>query len=406
MKYGTSVVLLLALVICIPTVLYSCAQASAAITAGGQEMNENVSYSFDNVIQMRGFAPAQKTASVLLKGYYSSSDGGGGMFYWDPGSTLEDDGGLVIAPDNVDAGRYVRICESDYRNVKWFGAVGGGSSDDTEAIKNAIASLPASGGTVLFPGGTYCISDTLQIGSGDGEGVMSDVSGIKLIGCGATIRAAKEIDVMISINGRISGVVIDGIDMYAAQRAKTCVFARAVNSLRISNLTMSMFTECGLYMTGGKTTGSGNADCRFESVNAVSIADNVICLFIDGDGTTCPTENCTFIDSRFDIHTTSGSMAALIRLAHGIDFYRCHFVGYNDDASEYLVLEASSDGSPYGNTFYDCSVKRIKVIEENGHSIGDSFFCGYGTYDMETCPTHPRLHGITDSGMPFQLGGS
>ncbi len=416
MKKIKTIIGFLSVLFACAVVFTSCAGASLsninALT--DQELNANaaevdmgsvITYSFDNVMQMRKFVPGQNTASVLLKGYYYTTDGGGGMFYWDGESTLEHDGGIVIAPNNAEKGRYIRICESDYRNVKWFGAVGSGSNNDTDAIRKAIASLPPSGGTVYFPGGTYCINDTINIGNGDGEGVRSEYNGIKLIGCGCSIRATRDIDVMISINGRICDVVIDGIDIYANQLAKTCILARAVNSLRVSNLAVSMFTECGLHLIGGKTNGSGNVNCTFESVNSVSIVNNVICVLIDGDGTNCPTENCRFIDSRFDVHTTAGSMATLIRNAHAIEFYRCHFAGYNDEESEYLVLEATADGSPYGITYYDCSVKRIKIIEENGNSIGDSFFYGYGTYDLEDTPDHPRLHGITDSGMPFNLGG-
>jgi hypothetical protein len=51
-------------------------------------------------------------------------------------------------------------CVSDkqndgYANVRDFGAIGDGAHDDTKAIKNALASLPNEGGTVLFPPGHY-----------------------------------------------------------------------------------------------------------------------------------------------------------------------------------------------------------------------------------------------------------
>ncbi len=385
-----------------------------ADTAEGT-MDNNVMFSYGSVTQMRKYNPGPNKVSVLLKGYFYSGDGGGGMFYWDPDSELEHDGGLVIAPNDTKVGRYIRICESDYRNVKWFGAVGSGSSNDTDAILNAIASLPASGGTIRFPGGTYNVSQTLNIGNGDGVSVRSDFNGIKLIGCGAgfgiygdkeptVIKAVRDVDAVISVNGRISDVVIEGIEINCASLAQTGIFARAVNSLRISNVSIRMFNKSGLHIVGGTGIGNGNVNCRFESVNAISTTDNITCLLIDGDTNTCATEDCTFIDCRFDIHTTAGSNSVIIRNAHGLDFYRCHFAGYNDKESNYLVLDSSVDGTPYGNTFYDCSILRINVIEEGGHTIGDNFFYGYGTYDNELPPTHPRLHGITDSGIPFQIG--
>lgn len=41
------------------------------------------------------------------------------------------------------------------RNVRWFGAVGDGTTNDTAAIAGAITSLSASGGAVYFPAGFY-----------------------------------------------------------------------------------------------------------------------------------------------------------------------------------------------------------------------------------------------------------
>lgn len=46
-------------------------------------------------------------------------------------------------------------------SVKDFGATGNGTTDDTAAINAAIQSLPANGGAVYFPSGTYKISDNI-----------------------------------------------------------------------------------------------------------------------------------------------------------------------------------------------------------------------------------------------------
>ena len=51
-------------------------------------------------------------------------------------------------------------------NVKAYGAIGNGSSDDTEAFQNAIAAAAAKGGgTVFVPAGYYCLSSTLSLPS-------------------------------------------------------------------------------------------------------------------------------------------------------------------------------------------------------------------------------------------------
>lgn len=56
-------------------------------------------------------------------------------------------------------------------NVKDYGAVGDGVTDDTTAINNAIAALGANGGAVFFPAGDYRV-----------EGTITLVDGLSLVG--------------------------------------------------------------------------------------------------------------------------------------------------------------------------------------------------------------------------------
>ena len=42
---------------------------------------------------------------------------------------------------------------------------------------------------------------------------------------------------------------------------------------------------------------------------------------------------------------------------------------------------------------------------DDGRYWGSSSVNGYGTYDNEDIPDHPMLSGITDSGLPFRIGG-
>ena len=73
-----------------------------------------------------------------------------------------------------------RLIEGAEVNVKDFGAVGDGVTDDTAAIQAAIDSL-SSGGIVNLPVGTYLTSATINI----------NVAGIHLSGSGSTVGNVK-----------------------------------------------------------------------------------------------------------------------------------------------------------------------------------------------------------------------
>lgn len=74
-----------------------------------------------------------------------------------------------------------------YADVRAYGAVGDGSTDDTSAIQAAVDGLPTStpnGGTVLFPAGTYLVSSAITTGS------LSNIH-FRGMGTGATIIRAN-----------------------------------------------------------------------------------------------------------------------------------------------------------------------------------------------------------------------
>ena len=69
--------------------------------------------------------------------------------------------------------------QAGWLNVKSYGAVGNGSSDDTAAINSALAALPARGGIVYFPPGRYRASTKIALPDkrvsllGDGIGIST-----------------------------------------------------------------------------------------------------------------------------------------------------------------------------------------------------------------------------------------
>lgn len=97
--------------------------------------------------------------TVLVKGYYADGDGGGGDFYWDSTSTETDNGGTIIKATAITTGRWKRLFSGEI-NVRWFGATGDNSTDDTTTIQSAIDA--SSSQVLFFPTGNYVTTAALN----------------------------------------------------------------------------------------------------------------------------------------------------------------------------------------------------------------------------------------------------
>ena len=82
--------------------------------------------------------------------------------------------------------------EAPHADVRAFGAVGDGATDDTAAVLGAIASLAATGGVVSFPTGHYVVTQQLTFPTTqDASGVVTQRP-YKLEGAGAFFAARNE----------------------------------------------------------------------------------------------------------------------------------------------------------------------------------------------------------------------
>lgn len=93
------------------------------------------------------------------------------------------DGDLLVKPSGTTTARGVRARFGEVANVRDFGALGDGVTDDTAAIQAAVDGLPAIGGTIYFPPGTYLFTTTVFLPSnttvkGDGPAtIMKAIAG-------------------------------------------------------------------------------------------------------------------------------------------------------------------------------------------------------------------------------------
>jgi hypothetical protein len=105
-------------------------------------------------------------------------------------------------------------------DVRAYGAKGDGVTDDTTAIQTAINALPGAGGTILFPAGTYIVSQALALpsfgsylitGSGAGAAALrANFTGSQaLLQITPTLTCTAVVDVAIqnmSLDGNNTGV--------------------------------------------------------------------------------------------------------------------------------------------------------------------------------------------------------
>ena len=90
-------------------------------------------------------------ATILIDGYAAANDGGQGFYSWNPTYTGPTDP-LNIYPNGGTTGAWQRLRTDPLYSVRWFGAKGDGSTDDTAAIQQCINTIYNNPfGTLYFP---------------------------------------------------------------------------------------------------------------------------------------------------------------------------------------------------------------------------------------------------------------
>ena len=156
---------------------------------------------------------------------------------WVDGTPMDDSkvDGVVYRklPASVGGGYVKRVFPEGFVNVKWFGAVGDGVTDDTAAITSAVSVF----NKVRFEAGKV-YRTTSQIS------VVKD--NIERRGQGATILVDDEIAAVVDIAG--SGIKISQLNLNGNSLAQRGYFIRGFD---IS------LTDCEIYSTLGRTSSGG-----------------------------------------------------------------------------------------------------------------------------------------------------
>jgi hypothetical protein len=224
---------------------------------------------------------------LWLVGYTSPADGGEGMFAYSSSDIASVDNGGTVIVDGTGR-RWHRETGEDPYSVKWFGATGNNTTDDTAAISSCFAAAMSA---VYVPFGTYRVSsgfvalNALRLfGDGNTQSVFSPsvaVSVFTSVASGsiqinnigfaypATAASPGVFAVVLAPSGSsatasgMSNVVITGAAAgIQAQGApdlvldSVFVYGFSTTAALISASTNVNMTNCGFYGSVGSTTSS------------------------------------------------------------------------------------------------------------------------------------------------------
>ena len=115
--------------------------------------------------------------TMILNGYHTAGDAPLAVYVWDPTSTLSDNGGSVIKPNDTSVGRWIMVLQHDYIDIRHFGCFGGANyyvaNELASEFAHAVNYANTKGVDVLitngfykFVGGNYRINSSLRVTDG------------------------------------------------------------------------------------------------------------------------------------------------------------------------------------------------------------------------------------------------
>lgn len=308
----------------------------------------------------------QSAAGTVGQGYYLSprraADAVGGVLQAGSNVTLTRTGSNVIISSSGGGGGTDLVF-----NVKDYGAVGDGTTNDTTAVTNAIAAaVTAGGGIVFFPYGSYQVRTQITIGG----------SNIALVGAQATINGSADTQYRkFYATGRsklsFRGLTFDGL--YSS--ATTGIGAAAIE---LTNCT-DVIIEDNIFKNNAKDGIYLLGSCARVQIDGNTFTNNFCDIFSDDDTTNQPTK-ISVINNRFYSGisgTTKASLSGAMKFS-GVT---------NSNSSAQNVISGNvittpgemgielqtsvNDSSISGNTIYgakfDISVSGVERVAINGN---------------------------------------
>lgn len=240
----------------------------------------------DTVAELQSRRPVPgETVRVL--GYAAAGDWGAArLFVHDPDSAAAADGGLVFTNASA-SGRYVAADRGGDYHVKWWGAVGDGSADDTVALQKAIdattANVSDSPGRLHLGLAAYKVTSTIWI-----------TNSISLVG--STPHGAQAYGPLVNKGSMIIGHGLTNSATLRLQKRELTNFLYKVylKDFRVSRETgatrggygiecngLSEFVFDGVHINGDFSQGLRFASSTLGKVSNMQISANDIAVAFD-----------------------------------------------------------------------------------------------------------------------------
>jgi len=309
-------------------------------------------------------------------------------------------GGYTVqtSPSGTPVTRSLQAKLDDFASVKDFGAKGDGTTDDTDAINNAMYQLvcrePNNTSTrrsLFFPAGTYLVTDELLIPPFIklyGEGHDSSIIKMSLLGTGdyvaRTADTAQQVGASIANNGALAPQQVELYDLgFVTERVMDIFLVEDMNSLHAENV--------GFFgpLTKTEINGSADVSCvRFASTASYVCKDIIFngCEFSGltyAVNTEQQTAGVTFSNCQFDTLYRGIVLGETLSVNGGPTGVRIVQNLFDNIFAEGILLgNVSNNASGYnifldvGNEFNGAGFPSTAVISidgDNNVSLGDMF---------------------------------
>lgn len=369
-----------------------------SVTAISAPTGSSTTIVTDTITTLKAIVAAVMIVSPLyyVKGYTSTGDGGEGWFRVTTSNPGADNGGTIIWSSTTGYYFVRQYSEAFGVNVRWFGAKGDNSTNDTTAFVNAAA----TGNHVYVPRHTttrYKVTtDNIVIGAngqrmfGDGEqlsriGSFSSSGSIVVLGGQATLRSWVGLD---SIGFEFDNSVARSSGQRCVKFSNVAyVHIHAVDTLNglvnfeLEDCLIYSLNDCyarngaiGINLVPSATYYSTQNLCQF---NRVGITGNTLqAVNADGSGNN-EFNQLVFTDCDIEGNGTNGSGLSVCffdnvgktGVAPGVTFRNCWFEGNRGTRNLYLEGQNTSTGFVVENcTFIGNLLTTADVEVVKGHA--------------------------------------